>query len=406
MHKLTEYVVGRSLWGGSDLRLIDVGASGGIAGHWDAFGSRLSAVGFDPLLAEVDRLNRAETREKVRYIASFVGWPEYDTAFPPAERNDVVALRYNQPFVRSSAIRAHDVTRKDYVREQFNAGAAVEYTDQTTSIDAFAAGQLPPDFVKIDTDGHDYPVLRGAEQTLRNGVLGVEVEAQFHGAVHDFANTFSNIDRFLRELGFSLFDLRPYRYSRSTLPQPFLSDIPAQTVEGQVLWAEAVYFRDLGYADYARIFGRQASREDLLKLCCLFELYGFADCAAELLCATDTLQDLSGADREELLNLVTPKVFGTVTYGEYLARFDRDPAGFYPSRIAQARAAAARDASIVPAPAAQSTDSESDRLRSENSELQARVALLQDEKARLKERLKRRGEKLDSLRARLKPTRS
>jgi FkbM family methyltransferase len=403
MHKLTQYVVEHSLWGDSDLRLIDVGASGGIARHWRVFGNRLSAVGFDPLVAEVDRLNRSETRSKVRYVASFVGWPDYDSVFPLAERSDAIRLLYNQPFVRSSAVRAHNVTQQDYVRDQFNAGAVVEYTKETTSIDAFVAGQQPPDFLKIDTDGHDYPVLRGAEETLRRGVLGVEVEAQFHGVVHDLGNTFANIDRFLRQLGFSLFDLRPYRYSRSALPQPFLSDIPAQTVEGQVLWAEAVYFRDLAHQDYARMFGREASREDLLKLCCLFELHGFPDCAAELL-TSDALRDLDTSEREALLDMLTPKAFGNVTYREYLERFDRDPASFYPSRIAHA---AAQAAALGQAAAAQAgIEREVVRLTQENEELQARIARLHHEKAVLKERLKRRAEKLDALRARMKPARS
>jgi len=75
------------------------------------------------------------------------------------------------------------------------------------------------DFLKTDTDGHDYPVLRGAANLLREcPVLGIAVEVQFHGATHPHAETFSTIDCFPRHHGFSLPDLTPVRYNRAALP--------------------------------------------------------------------------------------------------------------------------------------------------------------------------------------------
>ena len=65
---------------------------------------------------------------------------------------------------------------------------------------------------------HDLEVLMGARGLLEAGVLGLLVEVQLQGASHEYANTFANIDRYLRHLGFSLFDVELYRYSRSALP--------------------------------------------------------------------------------------------------------------------------------------------------------------------------------------------
>src|SRR5262245_58427567 len=207
--RFVQFVAARSLWGDADFRLADVGVSGGLASRWDVFGDRLWAVGFDPLIAEVRRLSAAETRPKVRYEAAYVGRPDLEEAFR-ASRADNIPI---QLFERSSARKAHQLTHQDYVRDMYNTGEPIVRTDRRLSLDEFFEGQAAPDFIKVDTDGHDFPVLLGAERLLSNGVLGVEVEVQFHGNVHQYANTFDNIDRFLRSQGFSLFHLTPYRYS-------------------------------------------------------------------------------------------------------------------------------------------------------------------------------------------------
>ena len=327
------HVIANELWGDSDLCLIDVGASGGIHKRWLAFGSRLAAVGFDPLVSEVERLNRLETRPKVRYEAAHVGCLNYDELLPLAIRNDPIASRFNQPFHRSSAVAAQQILQRDYVRDVFNAGAPLEYETRTITLDGYfaSAPDLRPDFLKIDTDGSDYPVLLGAANLLDHGLLGISVEGQFHGVAHEFANTFSNIDRFLLDRGFSLYDLVPYRYSRGALPAPFASGILAHTVTGQVNWGKALYFRDFGNPLYERMFGVAPTLERLLKLCCLFVLHHLDDCAAELLASADALDALP--ERAALLNALTPRLFGDETYDTYMARFAADPSQWLPSKL-------------------------------------------------------------------------
>src|SRR5687768_690329 len=123
-----EQILDQRLWGPSPMALIDVGASGGIDRRWSVFGERLVAVGFDPLLAEVERLNESETRIDVRYEAAFVGCREYDSLFPPVLRSDEVASLYNQPYGRSSAVAARRIQRHDDARGLASAGAGPRHT--------------------------------------------------------------------------------------------------------------------------------------------------------------------------------------------------------------------------------------------------------------------------------------
>src|SRR5689334_13875967 len=95
-----------------ELMLIDVGASGGIDGFWgECFGAKLKAVGFDPLIAEVDRLNKARGYGGIRYEAAFVGFRDFDTLFPPALRQDTIASKDNSSFQATSAARAAEAMR-------------------------------------------------------------------------------------------------------------------------------------------------------------------------------------------------------------------------------------------------------------------------------------------------------
>ena len=414
---LTNLVTAAGLWGPSPFFLVDVGASGGIAGVWSALGERFRAIGFDPLIAEVARLNSAEKRPDVSYEAAFVGYPRFDEVFPPSLRHDPLASRLNQPFHRSSAVRAQALKRSDYVREEFNQGEEVRYTDRHISLDErFGNEAQAPDFIKIDTDGGDYQVLLGAENVLARGVLGIHVESQFHGVVHDYGNLFSNIDRFLRARGFSLFDLSTWRYSRADLPAPFVYEIAAQTRTGQVSWGDALYLRDLALPGYDGMFQFSTTLERVLKLACLHELFGLPDCAAELVVHARQLGLLN--EVTPMLDALTPTTHGRLTYREYIDRFTADPDAWLPSRIGAKAAASAPAPDVSPemtmsvqAPPvagseATATDPAVAVLRQELDETRAKVRLLRHRTAKLQQEREAMRAELRTLRARAKDERA
>jgi FkbM family methyltransferase len=308
------------------LFLFDVGASGGLPAHYRSFADRLAGVGFDPVIAEVERLNRAEQNPLVSYEAAWIGCENYDALFPPETWQPSLS-KNDHPWHRLSAPRAIAAMA---AREK--SAAAAEHASERYSLDQYAArnGVGDLDMIKIDTDGHDFEVLLGAEAAISGcGVLGIEIEVQLHGPEHPYANVFHNIDRFLRGHGFSLFDFSSWRYSRAALPSPFVYGFPAQTRSGQVLWADAVYLRDLADPDYPLMHVFAQPRDKLLKLCCLFEIFELPDCAAELLLKLGREGILDPDLCAGLLDQLAPP---GENYTEFIARFDRDPTAFYPTR--------------------------------------------------------------------------
>lgn len=311
--------------------LIDVGASGGIADRWNVFEDKLEAIGFEPLIAEVERLNSLNNNPRVKYEEGFIVYDDLDKHYPTELRKKHISM-YGS-YDRASSAKAALVKNYNYVQEHFNAGNAVVYSEKFIELDNYLNKKniKDIDFIKIDTDGHDYPVLLGAEKVLeKSDVLGLEVEAQFHGSTHPYANTFSNIDQFLRSKGFSLFNLDNYVYSRAALPAEFLYDIFGQTITGHIQWGEALYFRDLADKGYSQKFNFSVTLDKVVKLACLFELHGLNDCAAELL--INRAEEFNYTQYlAVLLDALTPSFKGKqLTYKEYVKRFELNPEEWFP----------------------------------------------------------------------------
>ena len=326
--KLTKSLVAGGAFQSAPICLADVGASGGIDYYWNLFGRDLRAVGFDPLIKEVERLNSLHPNGNQKYFPYLVGYKRYEELLPQSPQTGQPSL-----FDRTSAVRAQAVTRCDYARAYYDQTGKGTIAHEMIELDEFFLRTHPMDvdFVKIDTDGSDYQVLLGAQELLRScPVMGVAVECQFHGVAHEASNTFANIDRLLRRLGFSLFDIEVYRYSRAALPKPFVYRIPAQTTSGQVLWADALYLRDAGQKGYEDSQSTRLTEHKILKLACLMEIFGMEDCTAELLIQyRDRVGSLLDVDAS--LNLLTPDVAGDrLSYARYLQRFEQDPSVLFP----------------------------------------------------------------------------
>lgn len=150
---------------------------------------------------------------------------------------------------------------------------------ETTTLDELFDSQeiSQIDFLQVDVQGADLDVLNGARSLLGRGVLGVEVEVEF-SPLYQNQPLFSDIDIFLRDCDFSLFDLnmndpwcRQFRHS---------SPIFSNQRPGQLLWADALYLRDIVAYNPDHLL---SSPQALLKQACIADILEFTDYAFELL---------------------------------------------------------------------------------------------------------------------------
>ncbi|QGY39371.1 hypothetical protein GM415_04290 [Pseudodesulfovibrio cashew] len=320
MHSFTKYIVEEKALGDERFTVVDVGVSGGLDRKWFDFGGHLRGFGFDLLENEVRDLNdRIDSRLGVSFHAACIGTGEDEPA----------------PGTPSNWVRRERLaTNPDQGRMSSNfSTTAPEFTEVSTSLDGFfrdETGSL--DFIKIDTDGADFDVIRSGSRILNdNRVLGLEVECQFHGGTGPRAEVFANIDTYLRERGFSLFSMDPVRTSRRALPGKAREHIIGDSDRGQLIWANVRYFRDLANPEYQRHWPFEITPEAVVKLACLYELHGLNDCAAEVVLRfEDKLKGLF--DTGHALDLLTKGYYGEFeTRAEHMDAFEHDRGRFLPS---------------------------------------------------------------------------
>ena len=290
--------------------VIDVGARGGIASYWSVFGDHLRVIGFDLDPKECARLNAIDPR--TQYLPYALD--------RESRRRTVYVANYSA----SSSFYRTDAAYFDRYTAGQNAVVMSEPVLETTTLSAALAsiGLHSADFIKVDAEGAELEILQGA-QDLLPGLQGILSEMRFSKRFCGCPE-YWEVEKYLREQSFELYDLDVYRLSRKALPYPYLysnyfdDGRPAAgpSTQGQVLWADALYMRDL--------LGTNPTPRSLIVAACLFEIFGLSDCAAELILAH---RDVFGAmvPSDELLDLLVPEVKGQrLTYKQYT---DRDLVG-------------------------------------------------------------------------------
>ena len=319
---MTRYLMQKRALDKEKFFLFDVGASGGIASYWKFFGKSLVGVGFDPLVSECERLN------KINQFSGFIYEPSYIVS-EITEIDQYTNKIINCPIYERSSSRYYLNNFKiDYTKQFYNRDADCLYTEKRISLDRYCLENKIKnvDFIKTDTDGADYAVLRGAEKLLQNGnILGLYVECNFHGEAHPNANSFRNIDRFLVENGFTLFDLSTVRYTKAQLPGKFLFNHPAQTFTGQISWGDALYLKDFVFMKNQ---GKEIPNSQIIKMACLQEIFGLPDCAAELL-VTFRDQLANDIDVDRCLDALTEDMGLYRKYNEHVGRFRTNRQAFF-----------------------------------------------------------------------------
>jgi hypothetical protein len=154
--------------------------------------------------------------------------------------------------------------------------AGLSYTDtiEVVSLDDFCSEESIEeiDFLQIDVQGLTLEVLKGSQNLLSKSVLAIQAEVEF-SPLYVGEALFADVDRFMREQGFVLFDLLPpHRGQRSPLR--------SQERPGQILWTDVFYLRD-PLAENAPEWLK--TPEIIFKIACIADALQFIDYAFELL---------------------------------------------------------------------------------------------------------------------------
>lgn len=205
--------------------VIDVGARYGVHPSWSA-------------LADVAHLFLLEmdSAEAQRLRARYAGRANIQVR-DAAVYSSVCTLKYH---VRKHkglnsiyGVSQDCLQSKNYMQEDFSAQEEMEI--QATTLDTLFSDR-EMHFLKIDTEGSELDVLKGAEEMLKRSVLGIRAEVNFY-EIHSNAPLFGEIHAYLKDFGFELLNLdydgRGHSYGPFTRPGKY----------GQLLATDAVWIK-------------------------------------------------------------------------------------------------------------------------------------------------------------------
>ncbi len=219
-------------------------------------------VGFEPDQAEYARLRQKE-RNGYRYYPVAVGkGSESRTLYLTRNPECASLLEPNYPFFGSFIDCAPQI---EVIGTQ---------EVQTVALDTYlpTVGVQHIDFLKLDTQGTELEILQGAESYLSTSILGLKVEVEFT-PMYLNQPLFSEVDSYIRQFDFMLFDLLRHRYRRQSYPRDL-------DTRGQLLYGDAFYLKDY------KCLVEQGMKTEVAKLAIIASFYGFHDYALEIV---DTL---------------------------------------------------------------------------------------------------------------------
>lgn len=249
---------------GSLFTLIDIGAAGGAHKRWSYFSDSLRIVGFEPDEKEFVKLknsdreiwfNSALSDSKGKRILHITK-SQTNTSFLMPNQELLKQLQWspNEP------ITDHDILKEVEV--------------ECDSLDNILNSQnVHPDYLKLDTQGSELDILKGADRVLLEDLLIAEIEVEF-APIYKDQPLFADIDAFLRERGFTLQDLGNFLYMK---PRG-LAGIGG--AKGRIIAADALYIKDFS-SDYKKLY--ELGENKVYAAVAGYAAYGYPELGVNLL---------------------------------------------------------------------------------------------------------------------------
>lgn len=265
---------------GRPVTVVDVGARWGVSSQWASLAPDLRVYGFDADPTECERLNQmaADTGDTTtRYIPVALG-PRpgpanlYETVEPACSSLYEPRKRLVMDVPELAVMATARIV-------EIMLGTLDEWCAE--------AGVTQVDVIKLDTQGSELGVLRGAEQTLQ-GVQLLEVEVEFN-PLYVGQPLFGDVDAHLRARGFQLWRLVDLTHYSSGAISPdtavqvthYFDSDPRPTTGrgGQLYWCNAYYAR----AEFCPGTPERPSREQAQRAAAIAHCLGLPDLAATAL---------------------------------------------------------------------------------------------------------------------------
>lgn len=243
--------------------LVDGGASGGLMANFMILQNHLKTVGFEPDEAAYSALAGLNSDNTLVINRALYN------------KNASVDFYTNRNPVTSSLLKPNKEFLSLFPNSSEYDSVKTTRLNATTIDEALISNGIPEvDFIKLDTQGSELFILEGGRRTLST-CFGLEIEVEFCPVYQD-QPLFGDVDHFLRERGFVLFDLRPVYWKRTI-------GLKYGKPKGQLAWADVLYFKDSKrFHESIQTLDNSMKFQKTLHAALISVLYGYLDFALEL----------------------------------------------------------------------------------------------------------------------------
>lgn len=309
--RLTKALIERQIFNKNKLTVIEVGARGGFEDLWIVYKDQIQLIGFEADEDECIRLNKQSSNNQNKYYPAIL------------DRNRSLKKFYITSYPPSSGFYKPDQIFWSRFPDYKNIKVEKTISVDTVNLDFFLKENHIPtiDFIKLDVEGAELDILEGAKGILKKSVIGLSVEVEFF-PTHIGQSVFSDVDNYLRSIGFILFDLTLNRHARKVLSGNSFYKTPGPTIKGQVLWGQAVYLKDaVSELQKSKKSFKFWNRTRILKLASFMELINLQDCAIELMEIANQYKIFLSTQVKKFNDLLTPSLNGKYfSYRSYLSK--------------------------------------------------------------------------------------
>jgi FkbM family methyltransferase len=226
------------------VRIVDVGARGGIHPRWNPYFDRVEILGFDADANECERLNSSVMPYQVRFLPVTLGALDGEEATLHVCR---------QPGCSSLLVPNHALCSRFAYGENLQVVRTVPL--RLSRLDSVCA-DFRPDVLKIDTQGSELAILSGAVDVLKSTAL-VELEVEF-AEIYVDQPLFGDVDQFMRRRGFELLGIRRSYWRR-------IGGSGISAMGGQLIHGDALYINSRRQVDEQMLIALEAyGQHDLM----------------------------------------------------------------------------------------------------------------------------------------------
>ena len=250
------------------ISLIDVGSRGGVQKKWLIFKNNLDVIGFEPDNGEYNNLKKNDFPGTIYNIGLWKEKGNIEFNLTRVGRCSSILEPDREVLNEFPDLDRFDVVKKTNI--------SVDTLDNILNLSNQLENEVFPDFIKLDTQGTELSILQGMKRTLNRSIFGIEIEVNF---LPMYANQplFNEIDQFLHNRGFQLFDIKKHYWKRKC-GLGFDG-----SMKGQIAHGDALYFRKPDI--YVNILKNMndSCRVRLLKSVAIALFFGYSDYSISLL---------------------------------------------------------------------------------------------------------------------------